>query len=255
VVLVLVSEDGARGTALDSLSRLLEVFRTDSVLIAVALMNPRTPGPPVSGARALIIERILQKTRPDVFFPAFAPPIPTALPAPVPSADWWRSAIAEGARVVERVRPRTRVGWSASRVDVIDSAVYAWALTRDSPVEVIGVVSFPSFAGLAGVDARLGAFDRWRTAALADGGLSRPHWVTIAGGLPHSHGDASQGAAILHAAAWATRRSWVTAIVIGEPADYTGRLGLRAADGRQRHAVRTTARLARVMRDARASLQ
>jgi hypothetical protein len=158
----------------------------------------------------------------------------------------------DGARTVQRVRPRTRVGWAASRLDDIDSATYVWATSPGAPVDVIGFVSFPSFSGLPGVDARLRAIDRWRNAALSDSAVSRPHWVAIAGGLPHAHGDASQTASVLHAAAWATRRPWVNAIIVGEPSDYVNRTGMRAADGRERPVVRSTARLARLMRDARA---
>lgn len=252
IVFVLLDADGVRGTGLDSLARVLEPLRGDSVLIAAALVNERVPGVPGSAARALVIERILQRIRPDVFFPAFATPLPSTLPTQTPNVAWWRTAMSEGAKTVERVRPRTRVGWAASRLDAIDSAMYVWASSPGSNVDIIGVVSFPSFSGLPGIDARLRAVDRWRNAALADSAVSRPHWLAIAGGLPHAHGDVSQSASILHAAAWATRRPWVNAIVIGEPSDYTGRTGLRAANGRNRAAVGTTMRLSRVMRDARA---
>lgn len=253
VILVLIDEAGVRGTALDSLARLLEPMRADSVVIAAALVNERVVGQPASVARALVIERILQRIRPDVFFPAFASPMPGTLPVQQPGLAWWRAAIAEGAKTVERVRPRTRVGWAASRLDATDSAMYVYASSPGSDVDIIGFVSFPSFSGLPGVDARLRAIDRWRNAALSDSAVSRPHWVTIAGGLPHAHGEVSQSASVLHAAAWATRRPWVNALIVGEPGDYTGRTGMRAADGRERPVVRTTARLARVMRDARAS--
>src|SRR5690606_9771257 len=104
-----------------------------------------------SAARELAIERILQRIRPDVFFPAFAPPLPTTLRSQQPSEAWWRAAVIEGARIVERVRPRTRVGWTASRLDATDSAMYQWVTSSESPIELVGLVSFPSFSGLPGV--------------------------------------------------------------------------------------------------------
>src|SRR5690606_5731458 len=120
-----------------------------------------------------------------------------------------------------------------------DSAMYQWVTSSESPIELVGLVSFPSFSGLPGVDARLRAFDRWRNHSLANGGRSLPHWITIAGGFPSAHGESTQSAAVLHAAAWGTRRPWVNAIIVGEPSDFDTRTGMRAADGRKRPIVRT----------------
>ncbi len=253
IVFLLIDSEGTRAAALDSLARSLELIRSDSVIVAAALVNKRELGDPAAASRALAIERILQTIRPDVFFPAFAPPIPYALPSRTPDIAWWRTALVEGARTVERVRPRTKVAWAASRVDGVDSSIYAWAVSPRSTVDIVGVVSFPSFYGLSAIDARLRAVDRWRNTALNNDAVSRPHWIAIAGGLPQAHGDVSQSASILHAAAWGSRRQWVNAIIVGEPADYTGRTGLRASNGRHRAAVATAGRLVQVMRDSRAT--
>jgi hypothetical protein len=51
------------------------------------------------------------------------------------------------------------VGWNASRLDAVDSAVYEWATGSTSPVELIGATIYPSFTGLPAVDARLRAFE------------------------------------------------------------------------------------------------
>jgi hypothetical protein len=75
--------------------------------------------------------------------------------------------------------------------------------------------------------------------------------MVSAGGLPHAHGDAAQLAAIRRALAWGSRRDWIRAVVIGEPADYDGRVGLRAANGRIRRSVRALALAARQMREVR----
>jgi hypothetical protein len=79
------------------------------------------------------------------------------------------------------------------------------------------------------------------------------HWLVNVGGLPHAHGDLAQLAAMRHALAWASRRSWVGAAIIGEPADYDGWVGLRATNGRRRAVFAALAAAAKGMRDVRPS--
>jgi len=257
VVLVVLSLEGTRAAALDSLSRVLEPLRERRTTIAVALHHGRSPAPGDDPARLRAIESVLQRVRPDVLFPAVGDPVPSVLPSRVPSVSWWRLVLTQARTVRDRVRPATRIGVSLSRLDARDSAVYAWATSRASAVDVIGAVVYPSFSGLPGVDARLRAFDRWHAEAvgtsLAEGRRRLPdHWLSNVGGLPHAHGDAAQLAAMRHSLAWASRRSWVTAAVLGEPADYRGPIGIRAANGRVRRAWPALSSAATAMRDARA---
>jgi hypothetical protein len=252
VVLVEIDEDGARGAALDSLARVVERLRGDSVRIAVALVVNRTDAiARDTSAFDSAIERILLRVHPDVLFPAMLSPLPSILPAYYPSTAWWRSTLSRSARTVARVRPRTRVGWAATRLDAGDSAVYAWAAAPASPVDLLGGVTFPSFSGLPAVDARLRALDRWRARAIERGGPSKMHWLLTTGGLPHAHGDAAQLAAMRRALAWGSRRAWVGAAIVGEPSDYDGWVGLRAANGRRRLAFAALAAAAKGMRDVR----
>ncbi len=251
VVLVVIDEDGWRGGALDSLSRVLQPLRDDSVQIAVALRLGRGVATPDDAERQAAVERVLLRIRPDVIFPALVDPLPSIFGATPRSSDWWRALLLRSAATVRRVRPRTQMGWSASRLDVTDSAVYAWASTPSSPVALLGAVSFPSFSGLPAVSARLRAFDRWHQRAVTRGGGTQPHWLVTVGGLPHAHGDAAQLAAIRHALAWGSRRAWIGAAIIGESADYDGWLGLRAANGRLRSSVPALSLAARQMRDVR----
>ena len=264
IVLVEIDEDGARANALDSLARVLEPLRADSVRIAVAMTIGRTDL--TYEQRDAALERVLRRIRPDVLFPALLPPVPGLLPRAALLPSWWRAVLAQGATTVARVRPRTTVAWAAARLDATDSAVYAWASEPGSPVELLGAVVYPSFSGLPAVDARLRAVDRWHALAAArrtvdsTGAIpvvaaasrrEKPHWLVNIGGLPHAHGDAAQLAAMRHALAWGSRRSWVNAAIIGEPADYDGWLGLRAANGRQRAAVSAIALAAKGMREIR----
>jgi len=251
VVLVVLDSEGWRASALDSLSRVLQPLRDDSVQIAIALRTTGGSVAPDDAGRQAAVERVLVRLQPDVLFPALMDPIPSMLPSLPHSANWWRALLLRSAATVRRVRPRTMVGWSASRLDATDSAVYEWASGPGSPVELVGAVSFPSFSGLPAIDARLRAFERWHQRAVMGGGGTRPHWLVSAGGLPHAHGDAAQLAAIRRALAWGSRRDWIRAVVIGEPADYDGRVGLRAANGRIRRSVRALALAARQMREVR----
>ena len=251
VVLVVLDGDAARASSLDSLARVLEPLRADKVRIAVALTVGAQPSALDDLERLGAIERVLVRLRPDVIFPALRSPIPSLLRRRPPSLAWWRNSASRSAQLVARVRPRTTVGWAATRLDATDSAVYKWAASKASPVQLIGAVSYPSFSGLPAIDARLRAFERWHALAVAAGGGAQTHWLVNVGGLPHAHGDAAQLAAIRHALAWGSRRPWINAAIIGEPADYDGGLGLRAANGRMRAALASIALAAKGMREVR----
>ncbi len=250
-VLVVISEAAARGSVLDSLARLLEPWRSDSgSTIAIALELGRSPGAPNSPSRLATIERVLQRVRPDVLVPGWRAPLPSMLPGDEPDMVWWQTMLVSSASVIQRVRPRTLLGWSAVRVDARDSAMYRWAASPQSPVKVLGLVAYPSFAGLPAVDARLRAFDRWHAQAADSMKAGTRHWLMESGGLPRAHGDAAQTAAVMQALAWGTRRPWITVAILGDAGDYDGSNGLRAADGRIRRVVGVVSRASRGLRDA-----
>lgn len=256
VVLLVLDEDGTTPGALDSLSRVLAPWRVDpasgdTLQLAIGLHIGRRA--PIAGdaARRRALVRVLERLKPDVIFPALPDPVPSWLGSSPPSLAWWQATLADAAREVRRVRPRTHVGWAATRLDVTDSAVYAWAAAPNSPVTLLGATTFPSFSGLPAVDARLRAFERWHAQAVAASGAAQPHWLTTVGGLPHAHGDASQVAAIRRALAWASRRDWIAAAIVGEPADYDGWVGLRASNGRIRSAMTSLGLASRRMREVR----
>lgn len=239
VVLLMLDLEGTRAAALDSLVRILEPLRKDSVRIAVAFQHGRTLTRPDDDVYAQAVERILQRLKPAVFFPAGNEPVPSVLATQMPNAGWWRQMIQTTDAIRERVRPATRLGVMLSRLDARDSAVYAWAMTAAPAVDVIGAIIFPSYSGMPGVDARLRAFERWHVIATDSApvaSVTPTHWLANVGGLPHAHGDDAQLAAIRRSLAWATRQPWIHAAIIGEPADYRGRTGIRAANGRIRSA-------------------
>jgi hypothetical protein len=252
VVLLVLDLDGTRGVALDSLARVVAPLRERDVQIAVALRLDRRLPAADDADRQLAIERVLIRLAPDVLFPAMPDPVPSWIGSDLPPAWWWRSMLTRSKRTMTRVRPRTLLGWSATHLDATDSATYAWASGANSGVQLIGATIYPSFSGLPAVDARLRAFERWHTRATALGGSPAVHWLVNVGGLPRAHGDAAQVAAIRHALAWGSRRAWVGAAIVGEPADYDGWLGLRASNGRARAALAAIGAAARRMKDVRA---
>jgi hypothetical protein len=249
-MLVVLTENGARNASLDSLARLLEPWRADSGTIAIALELGNNPGLANSKERLAIVERVVLRLRPDVLIPGWRAPLPTLIPSREPDLAWWKTMLTSTAGVIARVRPRTQLGFSAARVDTRDSLVYDWAASPESPVRVLGVVAFPSFAGLPAVDARLRAFDRWHELTASRYNSPHAHWLMEVGGLPRAHGDAAQSAAIMQALAWGTRRPWITVAILGDAGDYDGSIGLRAADGRERDVVGVVARAARGLRES-----
>jgi len=248
-MLVVLTENGTRAAALDSLARLLEPWRADSGTIAIALELANKPGLANSKERLATVERVVLRLRPDVLIPGWRAPLPTFLPSREPDLAWWQTMLSSTASVIARVRPRTQLGWSAARVDTRDSLVYDWAASPASPVRVLGVVAYPSFAGLPAVDARLRAFDRWHETT-SRYNSPRSHWLMEVGGLPRAHGDAAQSAAIMQSLAWGTRRSWITVAILGDAGDYDGSIGLRAADGRERNVVGVVSRASRGLRES-----
>lgn len=251
VVLLVLDDEGARAGALDSLARVLEPLRGDSTRIAVALHHGRQPAAANDPARLQALERILLRLRPDVLFPAIGDPLPSVLGSETPSLSWWRLLVRSADEVRRRARPATRLGIALSRMDARDSALYAWARTAGSRADLIGAVVFPSFSGLPGVDARLRALDRWHARAADSTRRPPDQWLLEVGGLPHAHGDAAQLAAIRQALAWGSRRPWISAAIIGEPGDYDGWTGVRAANGRIRLAWPALSAAARGMRESR----
>ena len=249
-MLVVLTEKGTRAAALDSLARLLEPWRADSGTIAIALELPNEPGLANSKERLALVERVVLRLRPDVLIPGWRAPLPALLPSRGPDLAWWKVMLTSTAGVIARVRPRTQLGWSAARVDSRDSMVYDWAASPESPVRVLGVVAYPSFAGLPAVDARLRAFDRWHELTTARYNSPRSYWLMEVGGLPRAHGDVAQAAAIMQALAWGTRRSWITVAILGDAGDYDASNGLRAANGRERAAVGVVARASRGLRES-----
>jgi len=239
-VLVVLRAGDVRRSGLDSLVRVLAPYRSDSVRLMVALAFDRDDAiamrdDPVGTARLRLdaLERVVERVRPHAIIPALPPMLPSARFTPQPVNTWLQAHLTSTAAMVQRARPATDVVWIATRFDVSDSTMYAWATQSASPIDAVGFSPTPGFSGLRSLDARLRAADRWVESNNASG---RVHWILTAG-LPRAHGELAQSDAIQHVLAWSSRRRFVRGVIVGELLDDENSLGLFAANGRERPVV------------------
>ncbi|MDF2772708.1 MAG: hypothetical protein K0S86_2203, partial [Geminicoccaceae bacterium] len=245
---VVVEPAGARAGALDSLARSLEEERRDSVLLVVAVgydANAResfrqSPSAHMR-ARLAAVDRIVRRLRPDIIVPARNPYTEGAgAMGRVPLA-WWQEYHRLAAANTRRVSNRIRVGVVASAFVGADSALYAWANRRDSPIDAVGFAFYPSYDGGASLAAKLRVADRWMR------GTTKPHWVFGVGAFPVTHGEPSQARALWGTLAWATSHEQVKGLIVESAGDYDMVTGLRAPGGRVRPALATLERAVAAM--------
>jgi hypothetical protein len=142
VSVVIVPEEMDR-LALDSLSDALEMIRRDSTQLIVTLGYPKPlvplPGRTFSDARRLqTIDRVVRVLRPDILLPAEDPYDSGTRAAGQRAPQYWESYITRASQIAKSIRPRTRIGVSASAYDGRDSTLFAWAAAPGSPVDVVG---------------------------------------------------------------------------------------------------------------------
>jgi hypothetical protein len=252
VNVVLVPEQMDRA-ALDSLARVLDLVRVDSTQVFVTLGYPSRllplPGRTFNdAARLRTIDPIVRRLRPDVLIPAQDPFDAGTRAAGAHPVEYWENLLTQASAIAKRVRPRTRIGVSASVYDRRDSTLYAWAAAPGSPVDVVGFTLYPSPSGVRTLDAERGAADRWMQASRSP----KEHWVFASGGYPEAHGEGSQTRAVWAALAWATSRPVIKGLVVSEAGDYGVIRGLRAADGHLRRATFAVMNAMRGLRESAA---
>ena len=252
VVSVVIVPEEMSGAALDSLADALELIRRDSTQLIVTLGYPRPliplPGRTFNDARRLqTIGGVVRRLRPDVLLPAEDPYDSGTRAAGQRAPQFWQSYITRAAAIAKRVRPRTRIGVSASAYDGRDSTLYAWAASPETPVDVVGFTLFPSRTGVRTLDAATHAADRW----MREANSKKDHWVFAAGGFPEAHGEVSQERAVWAALAWATSRPSVKGLIVSEAGDYGTITGLRAPDGHLRRATYAVMAAMRGVKEAR----
>ena len=254
VVSVVIVPEQMDRAALDSLASALEMIRRDSTRLILTLGYPSKvlplPGRTFSDARRLqTIDRVVRILRPDILLPAEDPYVAGTRAAGQRAPQFWQSYITRAAAIAKGIRPRTRIGVSASAYDGRDSTLFAWASAPGSPVDVVGFTLFPSRTGARTLDAATHAADRW----MRESRSTKDHWVFAAGGFPEAHGEVSQERAIWAALAWATSRPAIKGLIVNEAGDYGSITGLRAPDGHLRRATYAVMTAMRGYREVRAA--
>lgn len=246
-----ITPAGARRSVLDSLARVLDPLRRDSVLLLVRVGYPpgiRMPGavrPELLGAtRVAAIREIARRLRPDVLFPAPEPYGEGARAVGSLPMQRWADFFNVAARTAGEVAPNVAIGMLVTAVDARDSALYAWAAADGGPIDVIGFSVTPSSRGPRGLDARTSSFDRWMAATPTE----KPQWVYVAG-APAAHGERNQGRAIWAGMVWATSLPRARGVVAIEAGDYGALRGIRRVDGNLRPAAGVVRRAGRTLRE------
>ena len=244
---------GATSQALDSVSHVLDRLRGDSIPVIVALGYRGTLLPELQRAafdepqRLATVQRIMRRLHPDILLPAEDPyGIGARVLGRLPVAEWTR-ALADAARVAKAIDPRVRVGVSIAQFGEADSALYSWAVSRDSPIDVVGFSLFPEKKGLADLDETFErAADRW----MDEMPTKKDVWVFAAGGFPLNYGELSQQRAIWQVLSWATGHAAIKGVIVYESADYGQSRGLRAPDGRLRPAAASIMQAIRMLKES-----
>ncbi|MGQ0642244.1 MAG: hypothetical protein ACT4P6_15970 [Gemmatimonadaceae bacterium] len=248
-----ITPAGARAEVMDSLGRALEDLRRDTTLLVVALgydrgdrEHYRASPARYAAARLRALDRIVRTLRPDYLLPARDPYEAGRRALGEVPAAWWVRYFAMAADTIRVLRPRTRVALSAASFTPNDSALYHWAATPSSGIDVLGFSFVPSFAGAAALQARLRAADRWMERS------TKEHWVFAAGETPATHGERNQARALWGTLAWATSRARINGLLVRSAGDYDVVDGIRAPGGRLRPVVDVIRRTQTLLAESRA---
>lgn len=250
---VVIDPSGTTPAVLDSLARVFEPLRRDSLILIVTLAYPSyaarlyRAGPiDYEAARIQDLDRIVRRLHPDYLVPADEPYGRGVSALGSLSLDEWKRYLAGAARSIHEIDPHVKVAVAASTFDAPDSALFAWAAAPDSPIDVVGFSLFPGFDGAVTTDERSHAAARWIQ------NLSQPEkeqWVFSAGGYPSVHGERAQELAVWGALVWASSRSTIKGIIVSDADDYGSITGLRAASGRLRPATLAVTRAVHHLRN------
>ena len=249
---IVLEPEGVTRTALDSLSHALDELRRGGARLVVTLGYPAALAPgamaprPLNEARRIIlVELIARRLRPDYLLPALDPYGDGVRAVGRLPLARWTAYLTEAARVAHGANQRTRVGVAASSFSREDSALYAWAASDSSPLDVVGFSFTPGRRGARLLTAGTGAAERWMRVSKSP----KEHWVFSVRGYPRAHGEVSQERALWGALAWATGQTAIKGIIVADAADYQSATGLRAPDGRFRAATYGVRRASRALRE------
>ena len=251
VLSVVVVPDATRG-AIDSLGRVLEPAQRDTTPIIVALgyrgkLVPELGHVPLNIPERLgAVDRVMRRIHPTILLPAEDPYGSGARVLGRLPVETWKSYITQAARAAKAIDPKVQIGVSIASFSSRDSALYAWAGSPGSPVDIVGFSFFGSpFLGEE-LDALERAADRWMRVTPT----RKPIWVFATGGYPLAYGEQSQERAIWQVLSWATDHPAIKGLIVYEAGDYGQARGLRAPNGRMRSASTAVLRAIRGLRES-----
>ena len=237
-VLVTLDDDGVGNLALDSLRRVLEPYRRDSLLLLIGIPTPRSGdvARPAGGESAYLarIARTVTRLRPDYLVVLEDGMAPDSRPRGSGRVSVREARLRAVAATVRDAGGRTKVAMAVTP-GVRDSAIYAWAASSSSPLDAVGFSLLADAGGGPRLAARLRTAERWMRAS----GGAKEHWVFRAGGIPLIHGDLTQDHALTGLLGWAMGRPGIRGIIVTHAGDYGSLRGLRAPSGRIRPAAAT----------------
>jgi hypothetical protein len=235
-----INPEAARGIALDSLARSIDRARDDSTLLIIALGYPKNGREQITrsreaytAARVRDIDRIARRLRPDYLIPAVDPLEEGSRVLGDQSVQYWIDYFTRASAAAHYVFPRIKVSLPISTYGTRDSALYAWAARRGSPIDVVGFSLLAGFDGAESLNTHMRVAQRW----MRQFPNPKEHWVFTTGGYPLVHGEENQRLTILGVMAWATAETPIKGLVVYEGGDYYTMRGLRAAGGRLRPAT------------------
>ncbi len=240
---VYVTPEGTMAATLDSLAHVLDDVRTDKVLV-VALDLSREKGVPPSAQAAYLRDRVADVARierhlhPEMLVPVVDPAGAASRTLGPISVGTWESYLRNAADAAHRDGSTVRVMAHVGGFGPADSALYRWAASSASPVDVVGISLYPWLGGAATLDARMRTADAWSRLARS----AKPGWVLETGGFPLAFGEENQARALWGVLAWATSRASIKGVIVYQASDYGVPVGLRTAGVRLRPIVATMRR-------------
>jgi len=249
---VYLTPEGVTSRSLDSLARALERQRSAGRQLIVALGYPRDAGERWRAspqgyldARTREASRIAQRLRPDFIVPVVDPFGAGRRRLGMLEPAEWARLVEAVARATKAADPRIRVIAHVGGFTRRDRALFDWAASADSPVDVVAISLMPWYDGAESLDRDMIAADKWIHAAASD----KDVWVLEARAFPAVHGELNQERALWGALAWATSQSAVKGYVVYQASDYESPTGLRAPGGRIRRATGAVRRAIRALRE------
>jgi hypothetical protein len=232
---VVVRPDASK-LAIDSVAKVVDPNRRSATTLIVALGHPGNLIPELrkvpldEATRLATLKRVIERLHPNIVLPAEDPYGSGERALGTLPISRWTAYLTQAARVAKATDPKVKVGVAVSSFGRADSALYAWASSPSSPIDIVGFSLFPSPYVGGGIQADTRTADRWMRATPP----RKPQWVFATGGYPLAYGEASQYNAVWEVLAWATDHPSIKGAMIYEAGDYGQTRGLRAPNGRLR---------------------